>query len=75
MYLKFSWGLPTGSKVKKSPANNSGDAGSISGLGRSPGEGNGKPTSVFLSGESHGWRRLAAYCPWGHKELDMTEAT
>ena len=51
------------------------DAGSISGLGRSPGEGNGKPTSVFLSRESHGWRRLVGYCPWGHKELDMTEAT
>ena len=28
------------------------DAGSIPGLGRSPGGGHGKPTSVFLSGES-----------------------
>ena len=42
LYLKFSWGLPSGSVVKKSPAN-AGDAGSVSGLGRSPGEGNGNP--------------------------------
>ena len=28
------------------------DAGSIPGLGRSPGGGHGKPTPVFLSGES-----------------------
>ena len=30
-------------------------------------------TPVFLPGKSHGWRRLADYSPWGHKELDMTE--
>ena len=29
--------------------------------------------SVFLPGESHGWRGLVGYCSWGHKELDMTE--
>ena len=29
---------------------NARDAGSISGLGRSPGEGNGNPTPVFLPG-------------------------
>ena len=23
--------------------------------------------------ESHGWRSLAGYSPWGHKESDMTE--
>ena len=34
------WGFPGGSVVKNSSAN-SGDAGSIPGLGRSPGEGNG----------------------------------
>ena len=32
-----------------------------------------QPTPVFLPGESHGWRRLVGYSPWGHKELDMTE--
>ena len=38
----------------------------------SPGEGNGKPTPVFLPGESHRQRSLVGYSPWGHKELDMT---
>ena len=36
------WGFPDDSVVKNSPTN-SGDAGSIPGLGRSPGEGNGNP--------------------------------
>ena len=31
------------------------------------------PAPVFLPGKSHGWRSLAGYSPWGHKELDMTE--
>ena len=34
-----------------------------------------QPSSVFLPGESHGWRSLAVYSSWGHKESDMTEAT
>ena len=32
-----------------------------------------QPTLVFLSGEFHGQRSLVGYCPWGHKESDMTE--
>ena len=28
---------------------------------------------VLLPGESHGWRNLAGYSPWGHKESHMTE--
>ena len=32
-----------------------------------------KPTSVFLPGESHGWKSLVGYSPWGHKELNTTE--
>ena len=32
-----------------------------------------QPTPVFLSGESHGWRSLAGYGPWGQKESDTTE--
>ena len=32
-----------------------------------------KPTSEFLTGQSHGKRRLVGYCPWGGKELDMME--
>ena len=33
-----------------------------------------QPTPVFLPGESHGQRSLVGYSPWGHKELDTTEA-
>ena len=36
------WGFPGGLVVENQPAN-TGDTGSILGLGRSPGEGNGKP--------------------------------
>ena len=39
------------------------------------GEGNGKPTPVFLPGESQGWGSLVGCCLWGHTESDMTEAT
>ena len=38
-------------------------AGSTPGLGKSPGGGHGKPTPVFLPGESHGHRSLAGYSP------------
>ena len=31
------------------------------------------PTPVLLPGESHGWRSLAGYSPWGRKESDTTE--
>ena len=31
------------------------------------------PILVFLPGEFHGWRSLADYSPWGHKESDTTE--
>ena len=32
-----------------------------------------QPTPVFLLGDSLGQRSLAGYCPWGHKDPDMTE--
>ena len=48
-----------GSKSKES-ACNEGDLGSIPGLERSPGEGNGYPL-VFLPGEFHGQRSLVGY--------------
>ena len=32
-----------------------------------------QPTPVFLPGESHGWRSLAGYSPWGCKESHMTQ--
>ena len=34
-----------------------------------------QPTPVFLIRELHGQGSLASYSWWGHKELDMTEAT
>ena len=30
------------------------------------------PTPVLLPGESHGWRSLVGYSPWGRKESDMS---
>ena len=65
-------GFPCGSDSKES-ACNVGDLGSISGLGRSPGEGNWLPTPVFWPAEFDGQRNLACYDPWGRKELDITE--
>ena len=55
-------GFPCDSAGKE-PACNAGDLGSISGLGRSPGEGKRLPHSSILA-----WRS-----PRGHKELDTTE--
>ena len=61
-------GFPGDSAVENLPvqAGDTGDVGSIPGLGRSPGEGNGIP--VFLLGKSHGQRSLVGYSPWSHKE-------
>ena len=63
--------------VKNPPANvgDAGDKGLIPESGRSPGEGNGNNTPVFLPGESHGRRSLAGYSPYGRKESDMTGVT
>ena len=57
-------GFPGGS-VGKESACNIGDLGLISGPGRSPGEGNGKPAPVFLPEEFHGQRSLASYLVHG----------
>ena len=64
------WGFPGGSDCKASGCN--ADLGSIPGLGR-PRRRTRQPTPVFLPRESHGWKSLVGYSPWGHKELDMTE--
>ena len=34
-----------------------------------------QPIPVLLPGESYEQKNLADYSPWGHRELDMTEAT
>ena len=51
------------------------DVGSIPGLGRSPGEGHGKPLQYSCLGNPNEQRSLAGSSPWGHKEVDMMEVT
>ena len=66
--------LSTNSVIKNPPAK-AGDAGSIPGSGRSPGEGNGNTLQYSCLGNPMGrgaWR--ASLC-WGHKESDRTNAT
>ena len=63
-------GFPGGSDGKES-THNAGDPGSIPGLGRFPGKGNGNPFA---------WRILwteesGVLKSWSRKELDTTEAT
>jgi len=72
MGLLESHSFPSGSDGKES-VYNAVDLDSIPGSGRSPGEGNGNPSPVFLPGEFHGQRSLVGYSPWGCKELDTTE--
>ena len=57
--------------VKNQPAN-AGDASSIPGSGRSPGEGNGNPLQYSCLGNAMD-RNLEGYSPWSHKESDTTE--
>ena len=64
-------GFPGGS-VEENLSANTGDMGSVPGLRRSPGEGNGNPLQYSCLEKSHGQRSLAGYSPWGHKESDMT---
>ena len=63
--------FPDGSAGKRSARNagNAGDMGSITGLGRSPGGGNGNPPQY--SSLKNPVDRGA--CPKGHKESDMIE--
>ena len=61
-------GFRCGSADKKISACNVGDLGSIPGLGRSSGEGEGLPTPVFWPGEFH-----ELYSTWDCKELATTE--
>ena len=55
-------------------AYHAGDLGSIPGLGRSPGEGNGNPLQYsYLENPMEGGISLVGYSPWGRKESDTTE--
>ena len=66
--LQVNIGSPWWLSSKESPAN-AGDVSSIPGLGRSSGEGNGKP------GKSPGQRSLAGYSPWGCERVRHDWAT
>ena len=57
MGLLASQGFPSGSDGEESVCS-AVDLGSIPGSGKSPGEGNGNPSPVFLPGEFHGQRSL-----------------
>ena len=74
-YYDFSWGFPDGSPGKESARNagDTGDVGSIPGLGKSPWRRKWQPTPGFLPKKSHGQRSLVGYSPQGRKESDMTE--
>ena len=66
-------GFLSGSDSKES-ACSVGDPGSVPGLGRSPGEGNGNPLQYScLENPMNREAWQATYSPWGLKESDMTE--
>ena len=64
--------VPGGSLGKES-ACNVGDPGSILGLGRSPGGGDGNPLQYSCLGNPMDRRSLAGYSPWGCKGSKTTE--
>ena len=70
--MTYNLSFPGGSDGKVS-ACNAGDRGSIPGLGRSPGEGNGNPLQYSCLENPHGEKYLVGYSPWGRRELDTTE--
>ena len=66
----YSLGFPGGTVIKNLPAKagDTGDAGLISGSGRSPGVGKWQHSPVFLPRKFHGQRSLSGYSPWDHTE-------
>ena len=57
----------------KASAYNAEDLGSIPGLGRSPGEGNGNPLQFPCLENLLDGGTWLGYSPWGRKESDTTE--
>ena len=58
----------------KVSSRSAGDVGSVPGVGRSPGEGNGNPLQYScLENPMDGGAGQVTYSPWGHKESDATE--
>ena len=67
------WDFPGGSVIKNPPAN-VGHAGSIPGLGKSPGEGNGNPLQYVCLGNRME-KKLVGCSSWGHKRVEHDLAT
>ena len=69
------WASPGGSVDKEFTCNagNSGDMGSILGLGRSPGGEHGNPLQYSCLENPHKQRRLVDYSLCGHKKSHTTE--
>ena len=63
----------TGDSDGKESACNTGDLGSIPGLGRFPGRGHGDSLLYSCLGNPHGQRSLVGYSLWDHRESDTTE--
>ena len=66
------WIFPGGSD-RKASAYNAGDLGSIPGLGRSPGEGNGNSLQYSCLENPMDRGTWLGYSPWGCKDSDTTE--
>ena len=60
-------------QMVKNPSANTGDRGSIPGLGRSPGGGHGNALQYSCLENPHGQRSLVGCSTWGWKESDITE--
>ena len=72
----YAVGFPSGSVVKNPPARQeTQETWFDPWVEKIPWSRKWQPTAVFLPGESHGWRSLVGYSPWGSKELDMTKVT
>ena len=69
-YLRNERGFPGGTVLKNLPANagDTRDTRSISGLGRSPGVGNGNLLRYSCLEKSHQQWSLAGYSSWDHKK-------
>ena len=72
--MKSFMGFPGSSNDEKF-ISSAEDLGSVPGLGRFPGGGQGNPLQYSCLENPRGQRSLVGYSPWGRKESDMTEVT
>ena len=72
MYTHKDFGLPGGSMAKNLPAN-AGDAGSISGSGKSSEEGNGNPLQYSCLAEIPWTENPGGLRSWSHKETRLSD--